>query len=239
MILVMKKTNLVLVGLVILLLLTIYSLNLSADDATVSANPDAGTRQMTVMIDPGHGGEDPGAVSEFSGVKEKDINLKISMMLRDILLKDNYKVIMTREQDRLEYDPGTTSITEKRRQDLTRRKKLMDDGGANIVVSVHLNKFPQSQYFGAQTLYPPKSSDSKKLADDIQKYLRDIVDKTNNRVALEKKEPIIILKDVKTPTVLVECGFFSNPDEEKKLISPDYQQLLAQAIKTGIDSYFK
>jgi len=154
-------------------------------------------------------------------------------------LKDNYKVIMTREQDRLEYDPGTTSITEKRRQDLTRRKKLMDDGGANIVVSVHLNKFPQSQYFGAQTLYPPKSSDSKKLADDIQKYLRDIVDKTNNRVALEKKEPIIILKDVKTPTVLVECGFFSNPDEEKKLISPDYQQLLAQAIKTGIDSYFK
>ncbi len=238
MILIMKKTNLVLFGLIILLILTIFSLNMSADDASLTTVGD-GDKPYTVLLDPGHGGEDPGAVSDYSGMKEKDISLKIAVLLRDLLAADNYIPLLTREEDRLEYESGVTDILEKRRQDLKRRKKMMDEAGANIVVSIHLNKFNQTQYYGAQTFFPPKSPESRDLAVEIQKFLKDKVDQANTRVALEKKEQIIILKNLKTPTVIVECGFFSNPDEEKRLASADYQQKIAEAIKAGIDSYFK
>ncbi len=238
MILIMKKTNLVLFGLILLLILTIFSLNMSADDASLTTIGEGG-KPYTVLLDPGHGGEDPGAVSEYSGMKEKDISLKIAILLRDLLAADNYNPLLTREEDRLEYESGVTDILEKRRQDLKRRKKMMDEAGADIVVSIHLNKFNQTQYYGAQAFFPPKSAESRKLAVEIQKFLREMVDQSNTRVALEKKEQIIILKDLKTPTVIVECGFFSNPDEEKNLASADYQQKIAEAIKAGIDSYFK
>jgi N-acetylmuramoyl-L-alanine amidase len=116
---------------------------------------------------------------------------------------------------------------------------MMDEGSADIVVSVHLNKFPQTQYFGAQTFYPPNSPESQKLAGIIQKKLIEIVDPNNKREAMLKKEPIIILKDAKTTTTIVECGFLSNPEEEKLLGTKEYQDKLALAIKEGIVKYFE
>ncbi|HHV95819.1 MAG TPA: N-acetylmuramoyl-L-alanine amidase CwlD [Clostridiaceae bacterium] len=198
--------------------------------------------QRTVVVDAGHGGEDPGAVSD-NGLKEKDVTLKIAFKLKDKLEKENYKVIMTRTEDILQYDANVTDIYEKRRQDLTRRKSIMDSPEADIVVSIHLNKFTQPQYYGAQVFYPPESPESRKLAQIIQSVLKEKVDPTNKRVALEKKplpgqKPIVILRDIKTPTVIVECGFLSNPEEERKLGTDEYQEKLAEAIKEGIDKYF-
>jgi len=249
MILLIRKNNLILIGLVFLLLITIYSLNAGAgeevpvsDDA--SATDEAAlvtnntTTQKVVMLDPGHGGEDPGAVSDYSGIKEKDINLRIALKTRELLESEGFKVLMTREEDKLEYQPGTTNIIQKRKQDLLRRKKMMDEGGADIVVSIHMNKFGQTQYYGAQTFYPPNSVEGQKLATSIQKSLRENVDPNNTRSALVKKEPIIILKNYKTPTVIVECGFLSNPEEEKKLQTEEHLDKIAFAIKEGIKDYF-
>jgi N-acetylmuramoyl-L-alanine amidase len=257
MILVLRKSSVVLVCLIFTLLLAIYSLNIDIGDDTASSlentempgNNDMAVMkeaggQRTIILDPGHGGEDPGAVSDYSGIKEKDVALKIAFMLKEILEKENYKVIMTRTEDILEYEVGTTRIYEKRKQDLLRRKKIMDESGADIVVSIHLNKFDQTQYYGAQVFYPPDSNESQKLANCIQKALIEHVDPANKREALVKKppqgqKPIIILRDLKTTTVVVECGFLSNPDEERKLRTEEYQLKIAEAIKKGIKSYFK
>ncbi|OGO79722.1 MAG: cell wall hydrolase [Clostridiales bacterium GWC2_40_7] len=236
MIVVVKKNNIILVGLIFILLATIYSLNLDTErviSTTVAEN------QKTVIIDAGHGGEDPGKVSNYSDLREKDLNLIIAQKTRELLEKENFTVIMTRQEDRLEYAEGTTNVIEKRRQDLNRRKKIMDESGAAIVVSIHLNGFNQTQYYGAQTFYPPNSEDSKKLAEVLQKSIRDTCDPENKREPQLKKDPIIILADLKTPTVIVECGFLSNAEEEKKLGTAEYQDKLAAAITLGIQEYFK
>jgi len=255
MIVILKKNSVALVCLIFTLLLAIFSLNINVynnmndKSAEITGNRSVpamkeSTGQKTVVIDPGHGGEDPGAVSDYSSMREKDVNLKIAFKVKELLEKQNYKVIMTRIEDILEYNEDTTDIYQKRRQDLTRRKKIMDESDADIVVSIHLNKFPQTQYYGAQVFYPPDSNDSEKLANSIQKSLKEEVDPTNNRMAMVKEppkgqKPIMILRDVKTTTVIVECGFLSNFDEERKLRTDEYQNKIANAIKTGIVNYFK
>ncbi len=235
MIVLIRRRNFLFVALLLLLSITVFGFGFAVDYST----PVSGESQIkTVIIDAGHGGEDPGAVSDYSGLKEKDVNLDIALMVKDLLERSNYKVILTRDSDKLVYSEGTSNIIQKRKQDLLRRKQLMDEGGADIVVSIHLNKFPQTQYHGAQTFFPPNSPESQKLANDIQNTIRLNVDNANQRVALVKKDQIIILKNLKTPTVIVECGFLSNADEEKLLCQKDYQNKLADAIKLGIDGYF-
>ncbi|HOK42886.1 MAG TPA: N-acetylmuramoyl-L-alanine amidase [Thermoclostridium caenicola] len=235
MILLIKRRNAVLVLLILFLSIAIFSLDGSGDPPALAANNQY---KAMVILDPGHGGEDPGAVSNYSGIAEKDINLRIALMLKEYLEADNYRVIMTREEDVLNYKPGTKNITEKRRQDLTARRKLIDSSGADIVVSIHLNKFEEPQYYGAQTFYPPGSAESERLAVCVQNALRENVDPSNNRKALVKKERIVILRDLVVPTVLVECGFLSNSQEEALLRTVDYQEKIARAIKKGIDDYF-
>lgn len=236
MIIVMRKSNLILIGLIFALLVAIYSLNMNVDTQTATAAKTS--EQKTVIIDAGHGGEDPGKISNYSSLKEKDLNLSIAFKVKELLEKDQYNVIMTREEDKLVYSEGTTDIYYKRLQDLTRRKEIMDNSGAQIVVSIHTNSFTQPQYYGAQTFYPADSPESKKLAECIQKSLRENVDKSNKREP-ELKQPIVIIKNLKTPTTIVECGFLSNAEEEKKLGTEEYQAKIAEAIKKGIDSYFK
>lgn len=237
MIVVVRKNNILLVGLILLLLVTIYSLNAGAGEAT-PVTKSQGTQKI-VLLDPGHGGEDPGVVSEYGSNKEKDINLDIALKTRDLLEREGFKVLMTRTEDKLVYQPGTTNIIQKRKQDLLRRKKMMDEDGADIVVSIHMNGFKETQYYGAQTFYPPNSQESLKLAQCLQKSLREILDTENKRQPQMKKEPIIILKNHKTTTTIVECGFLSNAEEDKKLESQEYRSKVAVAIKDGVKEYFK
>ncbi len=235
MIVIMKRNNILLIGMIFVLAIALYTLNPGRGKASPVNSENM---QKTVLLDAGHGGEDPGAVSDYSGISEKDINLRIVLEIKKLLEAENYKVMLTREEDRLEYQEDTRNIVQKRKQDLLRRKKMMDESGADIVVSIHLNKFPQTKYYGAQTFFPPNMQQSQKLAMCIQKSIRDNLDPTNKREALVKKEPIIILKDCKTTTVVVECGFLSNPEEEKKLQTKEYQDKTAIAVKEGIKAYF-
>lgn len=238
MILIVKKDKILLITLVFLLAVAVYSLNFQSNSSTLEVVNNS-TVEKVVILDPGHGGEDPGAVSDYNQLAEKDVNLVVALKVKELLEQENYKVIMTREEDVLKYQEGTKGYTNKRRQDLLNRKKLMDESKGDIIVSIHLNKFPQTQYRGAQTFFPKNSSVSKKLAESIQKSLKENVDSSNEREALVKDSQIIILKDIKKPTVVVECGFLSNPEEEKLLGSEDYQGKIALGIKEGIKNYYE
>lgn len=257
MILVMKRSSIMLGVLVVVLTASILALNFgfgekgaessaeSGDIVPVAATtpvplPDTAVNNSdkTIVIDAGHGGEDPGAVSSFSMAKEKDITLVIAQKTQKLLEDAGYKVIMTRTEDILNYEGDNISMTSKRRQDLLQRKKIMDESNADIVVSIHLNSFTDSSYSGAQTFYTKDSLSSKKLAISIQNSLREILDPENDREALLKSEDIIITKNCKTTTTIVECGFLSNAEEEALLCEEAYQTKISEAIKAGIDGYF-
>lgn len=252
MIMVMKRSNLVFIAVIFVLSLALIGLNhWFVKNGEASENPSAsmsatpaptpanliGTGK-TVLLDPGHGGEDPGAVSDYNGVSEKNINLYIATQVKDLLEADGYTVMMTRTEDVLVYDETAKGETAMRRQDLLRRKKMMDESGADIVVSIHLNKYTDPDVHGAQTFFVKDSKSSEKLAVCLQTAIVSKVDPENTRVALVKKEDIIITKNCKTTTAIVECGFLSNKEEEAKLSQQTYQDALAAAIKLGIDNYF-
>ncbi|HHY91410.1 MAG TPA: N-acetylmuramoyl-L-alanine amidase CwlD [Clostridiales bacterium] len=189
-----------------------------------------------IVIDPGHGGVDGGAVGK-SGTVESHINLSIAQELRKLLEESGAYVIMTRESDvGLYTEEGT--IRKKKNEDLRNRKKIQEESYADIFVSIHLNSFQQSRYFGAQTFYPLDCEESRLLAESIQKELIRVLKNGNNRIAKPKND-ILLLKDCKIPTVLVECGFLSNPREEKLLQKPSYQKKIAWSIYIGILNYFQ
>lgn len=245
MILIMKKTNIILGSLILAFTLAIIGINIvmgnePSNEKSIEVNtvPTLITVGKTIVIDAGHGGEDPGAVSNFSGACEKNITLQIAENTRSLLEKAGYTIIMTRTEDTLVYEGDNLSMTAKRRQDLLRRKKIMDESGADIVISIHLNAFTDKKYSGAQAFYTKESLSSKKLAICLQDSMRAFLDENNKREAILKADDIIITKDCKITTVLMECGFLSNEEEEKKLIDPTYQQKIAEAIKAGVDAYF-
>ncbi|GAB6169005.1 N-acetylmuramoyl-L-alanine amidase CwlD [Clostridium carnis] len=192
--------------------------------------------EKIILIDPGHGGFDGGAQSK-SGTIEKDINLEISLKLKESLEKRGYKVYLTRETDDGLHEKGST-IREKKRDDLKRRCELKKETKCDVFISIHQNMFPQTKCYGAQVWY--SSNDiSKKLADNIQNSLRDTIKDNNKRVAKAAGEAYLILRDkYEGASVLVECGFLSNPDEDKKLHTEEHQNAIVEGISLGIDKYF-
>jgi len=188
---------------------------------------------VTVAIDAGHGGMDPGAVSK-SGVREDEINLKIAKKLQGYLENAGAKVVMTRKNDEGLYDKDYTGS--KKRQDMSRRVEILKKAKPDIVISIHLNQFSQPQYFGAQTFYMKGSEEGEQLAECIQQQLIRILNRGNKR-QIKAADNFLILKAVESPSVIVECGFLSNPQEEALLTTDDYQDQVAWAIYCGIVSY--
>lgn len=188
---------------------------------------------VTVAIDAGHGGMDPGAVSK-SGVREDEINLKIAKKLQAYLENAGAKVVMTRKNDEGLYDKDYTGS--KKRQDMSRRVEILKKTKPDIVISIHLNQFSQPQYFGAQTFYMKGSEEGEQLAECIQQQLIRILNRGNKR-QIKAADNFLILKAVESPSVIVECGFLSNPQEEALLTTDDYQDQVAWAIYCGIVSY--
>lgn len=184
----------------------------------------------------GHGGEDGGASSN-NGTTEAQINLKIALKLQSLLEQSGCTVILTRSDDNAIYDMDKTTLRQKKVSDIKNRVKIGNESSADIFVSIHLNKIPQQQYYGWQTFYKQGNEKSQKLATDIQKNLNDAIQKENKRVPL-KLDNVYIMKNVEIPTSIVECGFLSNPEEEKQLLEDEYQNKLAWGIYTGIISYF-
>lgn len=190
-----------------------------------------------ILIDPGHGGFDGGTKSK-SGTVEKDINLDIALKLRDVLEEKGYQVYMTRENDE-SLNNGGDSIKDKKKKDLKKRCDLKVESECDVFISIHQNSFPQSKYYGAQVWYASNDV-SKKLAENIQLSLRETIDDGNKRECKSAGEDYRILRDnYEGACVLVECGFLSNPEEDKKLNTNEHQMELVNGITLGIDKYFQ
>ena len=191
-----------------------------------------------ILLDAGHGGIDPGATNEDKSILEKDINLQITLKLRELLESSGCLVLLTREEDASLYEEEAGKTTrQKYNENLKNRRKMIEESGVDAFVSIHLNKFEQSKYYGAQTFYPEGQNDSKLLSQFIQDELKRVVDKTNQRKIKPSKD-IYLLKENKIPSVLIECGFLSNEKESKLLNDEKYQEKVAWAIYAGIQKYF-
>jgi N-acetylmuramoyl-L-alanine amidase len=188
-----------------------------------------------ILIDAGHGGIDGGAVGA-AGTIEKNINLSIAKKLKGYLEEQGYTVIMVRETDEGLYLPYGT-IRDKKNQDLKKRKELIDEYKVDVFLSIHLNKFVEEKYYGSQVFYLKGDEGSQKLARSIQKELQNILNRGNKRVEKPSND-YYLFKGNKIPSVIVECGFLSNHEEEKLLNDDEYQNKLAWSIFSGLIKYF-
>lgn len=172
-----------------------------------------------------------------NGTTEAETNLKIALKVQSLLEQSGATVILTRSDENAIYDLDSKTLKQKKISDIHNRVKIGNESSADIFVSIHLNKIPQQQYYGWQTFYQEGNEQSINLAKSIQVNLNDSIQKENKRVAM-KINNIYIMKHVEIPTTIVECGFLSNPEEEKMLLEDEYQDRLAWGIYNGIMDYF-
>lgn len=196
--------------------------------AVVSSSTTAKEAGTCIVVDAGHGGDDPGKVG-INGVLEKDLNLQIALKLKDLLEKDGMKVVLTREGDAGLYDAGADN---KKVQDMRRRCEIITEAKPVFTISIHQNSYPDETIKGAQCFYFGQSEEGKELAETIQENLKLQLDKENHRMA-KANESYYLLKKTPTPTVIVECGFLSNSKEAELLMTDKYQQKVAQAVYMG------
>lgn len=171
------------------------------------------------------------------GTTEAETNLKIALKLQNLLEQSGATVILTRSDENAIYDIDSKTLKQKKISDIHNRVKIGNESSADIFVSIHLNKIPQEQYWGWQCFYKNGDENSTKLAKSLQDNLNEAIQKENKRVAM-KLENVYIIKHVEIPISIVECGFLSNPEEEKQLLEDSYQDRLAWGIYNGIIDYF-
>ncbi|AIQ49535.1 N-acetylmuramoyl-L-alanine amidase [Paenibacillus sp. FSL R7-0273] len=187
-----------------------------------------------IAIDAGHGGPDGGAVSK-NGLIEKDINLSVSLYLRDYLQQAGAIVVMTREGDYDLAGEATKGYSKRKTEDLKQRVRNIEEDGADLFISIHMNSVPSNRWSGAQTFFYPTNDGNKALAGFIQDELRNTLENTS-RVA-KTVNTVYLLKMLKMPAALVEVGFLSHPEESVLLGDDVYQRKVATSIYRGILAY--
>lgn len=220
------------------LVLVMFSVGKVKDTLAAAASDESGfCGKKMIIIDPGHGGIDGGAVG-YNGVVEKGINLDISLKLRSLFEASGFQVIMTRDNDRSVYDEGSDTVREKKVTDIHNRSKLLAKYPEAIFISIHQNKFEKSQYSGTQVFYSMNNDNGKLLAQFIQTNVKDLLQSDNNREIKPAGKNLYILYHAKSPAVMVECGFLSNPKESVLLQDSSYQGKMAFAVYCGVLDYF-
>ncbi|MDH7577491.1 MAG: N-acetylmuramoyl-L-alanine amidase CwlD [Bacillota bacterium] len=188
-----------------------------------------------IVVDPGHGGVDPGAVGR-TGILEKDINLAIAKRLAVLLSQAGAAVVLTREGDYDLSDPEhQSSLSVRKKDDLEARVELANKYRADLYLSIHVNSFPSPRWWGAQTFYYPPRPESKRLACLIQQEFLKTLGDSERWV---KPEDFYIMRNVKMPAVIVEVGFISHPREEILMTEPVYQSRVAWCVYAGVVRYF-
>ena len=194
----------------------------------VSGNQVKGEEKTEVILDAGHGGDDPGKVG-VNEVLEKDVNLQITMKVKECLEKEGVTVKLTREMDEgLE----TEGAKNKKVEDMKARVRMINEIKPELVVSIHQNSYQTEDVKGAQVFYYIHSQKGEEMAKILQEAVRT-VDPENHR-QVKANESYYVLKRTEVPTVIVECGFLSNWEEAEKLSKEEYQQEMAEAISSGI-----
>lgn len=197
------------------------------------ASEKISVRKNTVIIDAGHGGSDPGKVGA-GDILEKEINLAIAKKVETQLKKEKIKVIMTREEDRMltgDADSGSKA------QDMKERVELINKELPQIAVSIHQNSYQDASVHGAQVFYYSGSQEGERAAGIMQNALLAF-DADNTRQP-KANDTYYLLRRTRVPTIIVECGFLSNPEEAGNLCLDEYQEKVAQAICQGILEFIR
>ncbi|WP_075864876.1 N-acetylmuramoyl-L-alanine amidase CwlD [Carboxydothermus islandicus] len=188
-----------------------------------------------IVIDPGHGGQDPGCKGQ-QGAVEKEITLDIARRVATKLQRAGAQVYLTRSGDYDLAEPGIRGYSARKKQDLARRIQFAEEKQAEVLISIHANSFPERKYRGAQTFYQEGDNEGKKLAELIQESFRTILGNTN-RVA--KSGDYFINRNSQMASAIAEVGFLSNPEEERLLLDPDYREKISFAIYLAVLKYFQ
>lgn len=200
--------------------------------AQYTASNQVRIKEKCVVLDAGHGGDDPGKIG-INNALEKDINLQISFMVKKYLEQNDVHVVMTRETDLGLYDAEAYN---KKVQDMKRRLEVIEETMPKVTVSIHQNSYPEEYVHGAQVFYYDGSTEGQRLAEKIQSQFVKKVDPENKR-QIKANDSYYLLKKTSAPIVIVECGFLSNYKEAEKLCTEEYQKKVAWAICMGIVQY--
>lgn len=216
----------------VMLLVFVFLVSRHAGMMASGQNVVAGRERPVVVIDSGHGGNDPGKVG-VDGTLEKDINLQIAKRLQAYLEASDVEVVMTRDEDRGLYESGDSH---KKMADMRNRCAAIEEANPAIVVSIHQNSYHEEGISGAQVFYYKDSEKGKKLAEIIQKRFDFVLGDQNRRMAKANGNYYLLLH-VKQPIVIVECGFLSNWKESAALKAEEYQNRVAWTIHMGVMEY--
>lgn len=215
-----------------LLLFLVFLVSRYGTEQVLSEQALAGPKQPVVVVDAGHGGNDPGKVA-VNGSLEKDINLAIAKRLAWYLEQADVTVIMTRDSDSGLYSQNDSR---KKTSDMQKRRQIMNESKADLAVSIHQNSYHDEEISGGQVFYYADSAPGKRLAERIQKRF-DYVLGAENRRQPKANESYYLLLHAECPAVIVECGFLSNWREASLLGDEEYQDRMAYTIHMGILEY--
>ena len=180
--------------------------------------------QVDVVLDAGHGGFDGGA-SGAKGALEKDINLAITLKLREKLITEGISVGLTRESE--------SAVGSTKKKDMHFRRDFTNASNPKIFITIHQNAFPSSTESGAQIWYSKNNPESKNFGSNMQTALKEI-NPQNRRIEKQADSSMFLLKHLTMPAILIECGFLSSPEEEQLLTQDNYQEKFTEVLKKGI-----
>ena len=233
MILLLKKRNLLTGGLLCCFFIAFAAVLWRGNSVSVPAFGGGRGEPVLVIIDPGHGGEDGGAVSTDGAVKESGLNLSIALRVEDLMRFLGQATAMTRREDVSIHSPESRTAREKKVSDLHNRVALVNSREGALLLSIHQNSLPSSTVtHGAQVFWNRKEG-AEELAQSVQDALNIAVNAENEKKTKAIPATIYLMKNINVPGILVECGFLSNKEETALLQQPDYQVRLATAIAAG------
>lgn len=191
--------------------------------------------KLKIVVDAGHGGIDGGVVGK-NGAKESDLNLQISLKLKDVLEETGFDVTLTRKTAAGLYGIATKGF---KKRDMLKRKEIIEKAAPDLVLSIHQNFYSSSATRGGQVFYDKQNEQSKTLAVCLQTQLNDLYAKQGVKARSEKSGEYYMLQCTPYPTVIVECGFLSNAKDESLLKSNDFKTKLCRSITAGVLSYLQ
>ena len=191
-----------------------------------------------IVIDAGHGEPDGGAVS-VNGVRESMLNLEVAKLLEEELIGLGYEVVMTRKNENnvADSDLQNSTIRKIKVSDINNRIEITNKANADMLISIHMNKFSSEKYYGWQTFYKKNSEYSKILAQNIQKGINSNIERENKRTELPI-ENIKLIDKAEIPAVIVECGFLSNVEDVRLLQTEEYKKQIVYGIIEGIEEFY-
>ena len=210
---------------------TVLALGAKLSDEVVPASAEPDERPV-IVLDAGHGGLDSGAVGN-SGVLEKDVNLSVVKHLRELLEMSGFQVVVTRDEDISIYDAGVEGIRNQKLSDMDNRLEIVQSYPDSIFLCIHQNNFTDPAYFGGQMFYNNNNPDNRTLAQIMQNRFAALQEGNDREIKLSGDE-LFLLKDNTNPSLMIECGFLSNPEEEALLATTEYQQKIAFSIYCGV-----